>query len=299
MTTFLDLLRERRRLLQNPYAFVDELVAHDAVKQDRFRLENPYAHMDEVLTTERQVQRSFDESPNKFGRVQRKRRSDAQLEEFSREVQNALWNRRKELFGTVHLDPIAILDPALALRAHGFEVISVETLGQFASSEGAFEVAGSIDRRQRLVRISAQFSRDIQTFTLAHEFGHALLHEGTGLHRDRALDGTSVVRHPDEREANRFATFFLMPSKQVRRAFQERFGASSVRFDEQATFERVHKKANVRRLAARRLASMNQYNGASFTSLAELFRVSVEAMAIRLEELEVFALTGNLPGSKA
>lgn len=296
MKTFIEVLHERRKILQNPYAFLDELVEHGAVKQDRFRLENPYAHIDDVIRSSQQVQR-FDGiagSTKAPPQGKRRRRSDTQLEEYVREIQMGLWERRQELLGTAHTDPIAILDPAVALRAYGFQVVSVESLGQFASSEGMFEVAGSIDKRQKLVQISAQFSRDIQTFTLAHEFGHALLHEATGLHRDRGLDGTYSVRDPDEREANRFATFFLMPSKQVRRAFEERFGSPAVRFDERATFGRVRKNADIRRMAARRLASMTQYNGSSFTSLADHFHVSVEAMAIRLEELKLFVLAGNL-----
>lgn len=300
MNSFIDALHERRRLLQNPYAFATELAEQEDLRQDRLRLENPYAHADAIRTTLQQIRRFDGISVGDKAPVRRRRQrlSDSELEEFVRNIQVGLWERRLDLLGSDYSNPLAILDPTIVLRDHGYEVVAAESLGQFGSSEGMFEVAGSIDRKQRRVHVSTQFPRDVQMFTLAHELGHALLHEGTSLHRDRGLDGTFQVRDPDEREANRFATFFLMPSKQVRRAFEERFGSRSVRFDERATFERVHKRADVRRMAGRRLASSDRHQGVSFTPLADLFQVSVEAMAIRLEELGLFVLTGNLPGSK-
>jgi Zn-dependent peptidase ImmA (M78 family) len=298
MKTLLDVLHERRKILQNPYAFVDELAELENVRQDRFRLENPYAHIDQISAGAQPIQR-FDGIAELVRRPEgahrARRRTELELEIIVRDVQLGLWNNRRALFGTEDLDPIDVLDPAVALRARGYQVIEVESLGQFAASDGVFEVAGSIDRDRNRIHVSTQFSRAIQGFTLAHELGHALLHEATGLHRDRALDGSSSSRDPDEREANRFGTLFLMPSKQVRRVFEESFGLTRVRVDERATFRgKIPKKANIRRMAARRIASMGQYNGVSFVPLAERFHVSLEAMAIRLEELELFILSNNL-----
>jgi Zn-dependent peptidase ImmA (M78 family) len=299
MKTYADVLRERRKILGNPYAYMDELTDMEALKLDRLRLENPYAHADDISKKAQSVQR-FDSIAVSVKRPAKskpsKRRSSAELEEFVRDVQLGLWKKRRELFGSDNVDPLAVLDPAVALKAYGFNVVALDSLGQFATSDGVFEVAGCIDKDRKLVQISTQFPTTVRAFTLAHEFGHALLHEATGLHRDRPLDGTTSMRDEDEREANRFATLFLMPAKQVRRAFEDMFGSVPVRFDERSTFrDKLPPHANVRRLAARRLASMTQYSGLSFFSLAERFHVSVEAMAIRLEELETFVLSNNLP----
>ena len=65
-----------------------------------------------------------------------------------------------------------------------------------------------------------------QRFTIAHELGHALLHEGDELHVDhgfsvnfrspRSSEGTSV----EEVEANTFAATLLIPFTMLRRELQ-------------------------------------------------------------------------------
>lgn len=299
MKSHLDVLRERRKVLQNPYAFADELDTFQLLSQDKRRLENPYAHIEQ--TDSRPIAR-FDgiQQRDKPKAAQlRRRRTEAELEESVRQIQLRLWAKRSRLFGPGDIDPIRVLDPAVALLNEGYEVKELDTLGQFSRPDGVFEVAGLIDKQHKLVQFSRQFARSEQRFTLAHELGHATLHDFAVMHRDRSLDGTSHAIDFDEREANRFATLFLMPAKQVLRAFEARFGASPVRFDERATFgNRAPRGPNLRRAASRRLSTITQHNGSSFSSLADSFGVSVGAMAIRLEELNLFILSNNLPASR-
>jgi Zn-dependent peptidase ImmA (M78 family) len=301
MSTLLRALHERKKLLQNPYAFVDELDQIESMKRDRARLENPYAHINELAETTRTVAR-FDSLavPKPLAPNGNHRRSDSQLEDFVRDVQLKLWAERAKLFGNRNLDPIDVLDPAVALKSLGFHLTMVDSLGQFSTKGSTFEVAATIDKRKQLVEVSRQFNLASLQFTLAHELGHALLHETAELHRDRALDGSGAVLDPDEREANRFATLFLMPARQVRRVLEQNLGFVPVRVDERALFAgKVTRGANIKRLVARHIANLSQFNGVRFVPLAERFHVSIETMAIRLEELELFVLSDNLKGRAA
>lgn len=58
----------------------------------------------------------------------------------------------------------------------------------------------------------------------AHELGHALLHVGLeAMHRDRPVDGPYNSTDIKERQANKFAACFLMPSKLVEITFEQLF----------------------------------------------------------------------------
>ena len=82
------------------------------------------------------------------------------------------------------------------------------------------------NKNEKLVQVSKQFPQETQNFTAAHELGHAILHKQTVLHRDRPLDGSSnTPRIREEMQADKFATFFLMPSKLVEDIFFEMFVA--------------------------------------------------------------------------
>jgi Zn-dependent peptidase ImmA (M78 family) len=113
------------------------------------------------------------------------------------------------------------------------------------------------------------------------------------LHRDRALDGTGgPSREPRETEADLFASFFLLPEKPVREAFKQKFLTELFVLNEGTAFalgskdlESLQSRCRTLRDLARVLANAERYNGAHFHSLASQFRVSAEAMAIRIEEL--------------
>ena len=146
------------------------------------------------------------------------------IERIVRNLQNEMWLRRAELFPSVDdVDPLQILDPELALRSLGYRVVMRESLGQHAAGRDSFEVAGIVDNFNETVEISRRFSPVIRNFTTAHELGHAVLDQGSGLYRDRGLDGGGLgPRDPRESEADIFASYFLLPEKQVRAAFRKR-----------------------------------------------------------------------------
>lgn len=293
MTTVLEALRDRRRILQNPYAFAEELDEIESRKRDRLRLENPYAHDDDVARLSRPVLRFDGIASGLHGNGQDnvRRRAKRDLQKFVRELQVDLWTNREALFGTRDVDPVAVLDPAIVLQRLGYNVVLKESLGRFATVGGAVEVAATINQREKLVEFSGQFNLASRNFTLAHELAHALLHETVELHRDRAVDGGSGDGDVRELEANQFAKLFLMPEKLIRRVLEENVGFAPVRVNTNGMFAGKKVRGNLNRAVARELAKMTRANGRNFASLAERFRVSIETMAIRLEELNLFVLS--------
>jgi len=189
-----------------------------------------------------------------------------------------------------------ILSPSLALESLGYTVQVEESLGQYSANGELFEVAGILNNKNNQAQISRRFSPVIRNFTTAHELGHAVLHEGAGLHRDRALDGSSNSRsrNSKEAEADIFAAYFLLPEKQVRAAFEKIFLTQLFTLDDNTAFaltsgslESLQDRCRTLRDLTRLLASAVRYNRIHVNSLANQFNVSTEVMAIRLEELHL------------
>jgi Zn-dependent peptidase ImmA (M78 family) len=259
-TSLLDRISENRRLLGNPYAYLDGDGRMSATP---------------VLV------------PIMKGG------GYTDIESRARELQIDLWRRRKELGFSSETRPLDVLNPELALQELGFDVHLEETLGFFRDGlSREIEVAGIIDTERQIVRVSRRVQPEVRLFTLAHELGHAALGHKTGLHRDRSLSGDAISRDPEEAAADKFATAFLMPRKQVCSEFEAAFLASSFVITEATayaltrsdlqTFQRTYSS---KRAVARLLASIDRFNGNQVVPLNRIFRVSVEAMAIRLEEL--------------
>jgi Zn-dependent peptidase ImmA (M78 family) len=289
-----------RRLLGNPYAhieYLEEMASEEhatnrdrKIAESRLLLQNPYAYLDGKGNFNAVV--GNDSAKPRYY-------SDRDIEERVTALQIRLWKERASLWnGIIPDDPIDVLDPAIALRIVGYQYELAETLGQYRSAGRLVEVAGLIDPLSKTVRISGQFPLSVQTFTAAHELGHALLHEiGRAVHRDRPMDGTVPSREKGEWEADKFATYFLMPAKLVRARFVGVFKTEHFYLNEEARFalsgsssQDALKKGSTLRDLSRKLASIERYDGQQFVSLAKQFRVSVEAMAIRLEELELLAV---------
>jgi Zn-dependent peptidase ImmA (M78 family) len=265
----------QRRLLQNPYAYIEDV---ETIAADRTNIERIVRDSNAPLA-----------QGSKF--------SKQQIERRARQLQRQLWNQYSNEAGAQPGDPVDLLDPETAFQLIGYSVAIEEGLGQYRSGSTLIEVAGLIDRAKRRVHISRQFSPRVRRFTLAHELGHALLHPfANGIHRDRPMDGTWISREPQELEADHFAACFLMPRRLLRSRFAECFGVSEFLLTEEAAFalygstsEDLLKDGTARRDLARRLATAEQYNGRRFQSLADQFYVSSEAMAIRLEQLDLVA----------
>lgn len=306
-------ITQSRRLLRNPYAYLDDSGGYsalpyiakpssDEIARSRRLMQDPYAHLDEsggfsALLNSSHMQADSC-SPVEQEIIERNRHSHIEIEQQVKNLHKRMWqNRNKIWFNAMPSNPIDMLDPVIALKFVGFDCDLVETLGQFNNRGKLTEVAGTIDKSLSKVRISRQFQQNIRNFTAAHELGHALLHQTDGLHRDRPLNGETISRDPVESEADKFATFFLIPRKLVKTTFEKFFLTDKFSIEEatahalcQGDFVTLKNKCKTLRSLSKMLASAEQYNGLHFTSLAKQFRVSTEAMAIRLEELELVVL---------
>ncbi|WNL48094.1 ImmA/IrrE family metallo-endopeptidase [Dyella sp. BiH032] len=311
-------IAELRHLYQNPYAFIEyldeldeptsvpmELADADGAKLSASRkvLEDPYAYLDgdggfsagivEATITTRSNDAGSKGAHAASSNNRKRRYNDAEIEAKAIALQRRLWRERDQLWeGAPPTNPIEVLDIRKALGLVGYDLVFESGLGNDPRTH--IEVAGLIDRDAKVVKASLQFVEPAyQRFTLAHELGHAVLHpDGGGIHRDRPLDGMTRSREPGEREADRFATFFLMPEKLLRECFVQRFGTECFVLTDDTAFalsrttsDAVQEKNPTLRHLARTLAAAETYNSRASKSLAAQFGVSVGAMAIRLEEL--------------
>lgn len=219
------------------------------------------------------------------------------IENIVRNLQIEVWENRHRIWKEkVPENKIDVLDPAVVFDCLGYHFEVAATLGHKETYNGIIEVAGYIDKSEMYAGVSAQFPPQTRNFTAAHELGHAFLHDASGLHRDRPLDGSSLQgpRPRVEREADKFASYFLMPEKIVRDVFADYFSTERFTINEDTAFaligtssESLKSRCRTLRDLARILASAEHYGGRFFNSIASRFHVSIEAMAIRLEELEL------------
>jgi len=221
--------------------------------------------------------------------------SNRAIENVAIRLQRILWKHRHFVWKKdTPENPIDILSPEDALRKLGYHFQRTLTLGQNLDERGNIEVAGVIDKQHKYVAVSGQFPPETQNFTVAHELGHALLHKQTLLFRDGPLDGSSMTGSSVEYQANKFASYFLMPTIQIKKVFQQLFLYEKFIINEQTAFALTassssdlrNKLKNLHSLS-RFLAGVEYFNHKPFASISKQFGVSVEAMAIRLEELNL------------
>jgi Zn-dependent peptidase ImmA (M78 family) len=221
----------------------------------------------------------------------------AEIEEIVTKLQNTIWIYRDLIWKKeIPATPLEILNPRNAIKVLGYVFNEEETLGHHRINGVMYEIAGMIDNQKKTVSISKKFALEIRNFTTAHELGHALLHKQGILHRDRPLDGSKMggPRDIKEKQADRFATYFLMPKKQVQNYFEELFKLEKFVINERTAIAlgkgrstEMRVKYQDLRSLSKLIATTEHFDGRSFLSLAKIFNVSVEAMAIRLEELEL------------
>jgi len=265
-----------REILQNPYAYDNGLGGYDAYIVNA-------AQCKKTLMVKK--------NSEKYAVW-----SDGEIKTKAREMLVLLWRQKDKLWKEgAPIDPVDLIDPEKALGLLGYDVILVDYLGEYYSGSDKFEVAGEIDKKAKKVRICRNLPRQTHMFTMAHELGHAILHEGLSLHRDKPVDGFSGIgRNKKEKEADRFAVNFLMPEKLVQERFEQAFGTDNFELTDETGFalqmagykDLLDRDVSLRQLA-RILAKTGSYAGNFFNSLASQFGVSVEAMAIRLEELRL------------
>jgi formiminotetrahydrofolate cyclodeaminase len=223
--------------------------------------------------------------------------SKTELSEIARNLQLELWKNRKEIWPHAEpVHPIHIIDPGVTFRLHGYDYEEVTTLGIDRIDGENVEIAGYVDLEQRTARISKKFSLEMRRFTAAHELGHAILHNGAVMFRDRGLDGGPVTanRPRSETEADSFAAFFLMPELQVNELFRMKYGVEAFVADKNTAFAlgfqsltAMKNRLPTLRHVSVHLATVDMYSGNPSRSLSDVFGVSPLALAIRIEELGI------------
>jgi Zn-dependent peptidase ImmA (M78 family)/formiminotetrahydrofolate cyclodeaminase len=219
--------------------------------------------------------------------------TDENIEMYSIALQNVIWKHKTTIWGkNISLHPIDILKPETIFRKGLSYNCYVREEIDPTSENSQIQAAGIINQGNKIVLISSKVKKEVQNFTFAHELGHALLHKKMILHRDLPIDGSKMNRDIQEYQADKFASYFLMPKKQVIAIFKEIFLTDKFIIDENSAFNLVKKGPNKLRMEcknmrglSRKLASAETYNNEYFKSISEIFNVSVETMAIRLEEI--------------
>lgn len=221
---------------------------------------------------------------------------DLNIEQCVRDLQNLVWTYRHLIWKkNTPKKELQILRPDLILkRVLGYDYFSSSRFGIPSEAGKIIEVAGIIDQPNRLVAVSNAFSPEVQKFTAAHELGHAILHNQPILHRDIPTDciGKRKTRDKTELEADKFASYFLMPRKSIEKEFENIFSTRLLELNENTAFKfggrntsDIRRECKNLRGFSRKLATLDSFDNRQFPSLSDKFGVSKEAIAIRLEEL--------------
>jgi formiminotetrahydrofolate cyclodeaminase/Zn-dependent peptidase ImmA (M78 family) len=259
------------------------------------------ADRQKVLKEETEASHAFDLELENLKRkfLVSQRLSSDQIENFVTGIQNLAWDYKESLWrNEVEMSHLDILDPKIILKKLGYQYDQYQSLGLHEMNGESVEVAGLIDTDKKYVVISENFSFETIAFTSAHELGHALLHPGHVLHRDRPIDGsnTTITKDFRERQADKFAACFLMPRKLVLKEFKARFGVDRIHLDNRIAVELGTTVSELRKYCksaqdfGKILANVSQVTYRTFGSLANEFGVSSGAMGIRLDELGVVTI---------
>jgi formiminotetrahydrofolate cyclodeaminase/Zn-dependent peptidase ImmA (M78 family) len=218
--------------------------------------------------------------------------TNVDIEKLARDIQNSLFQYKDVLtWNNMSGKPLELLNSKEVLKLLNFQSIELQSLGTNQYNE---EIAGIIDTSLFEVRISKMYSKEIMNFTLAHELGHALLHNDVINHRERPFDSYSdrVKRPTKEYQADKFASFFLMPEKLVITTFKDLFGTTLIKLNEESALSLTNSSLSSLRNRVRNLrdwsrivSNCTKIGIIPIDSMSKIFNVSVEAMAIRLEEL--------------
>lgn len=219
-----------------------------------------------------------------------------QIEQKVSELHQEIWRNRHKIWPYGSPSPIEMLNPEIACRVLKIKYQEYEEFGSLFGFRGSkFKVAGLVDRQAGKIAVANNFSSEEIRFTAAHEIGHWLLHPQQTMFRDRPLSKAWESKRPQkEEEADYFAACYLMPKNLLGNHFKKRFLTIPFHFNDDTSYllnpqdpdMLLHSEEGSMDRALV-LAKCGFYNGQRFYPLANEFKVSITAMAIRLEELNL------------
>jgi Zn-dependent peptidase ImmA (M78 family) len=215
----------------------------------------------------------------------------------AREVLSSFWRNREKIW-PVAPDADSFFPVKVDVLASDHIGLSLERPEAIESEAVGFEVAGTMDRPNRRITIAQRFPSEYRRFTTAHEIGHWFLHPGLSYHRDRPMQGgehSNPARKPIEQEADLFAAELLMPRKRLLDRFSDTFGTPISGKDknkiealwlhgQHLSLSRLQAELRLRSLL---VAEAGSFDYRIFVPLYKDFGVSLTAMAIQLEDLEL------------
>jgi hypothetical protein len=224
-----------------------------------------------------------------------------QIENEAIRLRTEIWEERSKYWPGRHPHPFDVLEPQIAANHLGYEMHFVPDLSlPLGDANAAHETAGVLDQRGKRILVADCFGAEVRRFTAAHELGHiVLMHDDKNhlLHRDMPIVGLEQQAHdPVEREANFFAGCYLIPPKFLAKIVENMFGAAPLVFNYAAAswlrpndlgsllYAPEGSLVRYRAIATARSFAGRQFGG---RNLADLFKVSVGTMAIRLRERDL------------
>ncbi|MBA82683.1 cyclodeaminase/cyclohydrolase family protein [Leeuwenhoekiella sp.] len=286
---------------------INDLSYTQKINQEVDRLKSEYNRLNKIstskidsLSTEVNSNIEIQSKVNKLlsNLKGKKKVLDSDIEKYVIEFQEILWVHKDDIWKKNKPENlIEVLNPKIAFKKIlGYDFYETSQIPKDKENREELELAGIIDQTKRLVLISNDFPNATKNFTAAHELGHAFMHNNLVMHRDMSLESSSKLTRRDYKEiqADKFASFFLMPKEQVINSFKNKFLTNQFIINEDSTFllnggspSILRSECKNIRGLSRKLASVEFYASKPFTSLADTFNVSKEAMAIRLEELNL------------
>ncbi|MFT6334294.1 MAG: formiminotetrahydrofolate cyclodeaminase/Zn-dependent peptidase ImmA (M78 family) [Halioglobus sp.] len=275
------------------------IIKRDHLKAEYKRLQKANDERLEMMDTfaERNNQLKYKIDQLKGALLYKKYLNNNEIEELARNMlltmhkyQDVIWKDGRSR------SPLETIDATKLLKLLEYDCKDISSCGTNEHNE---EIAGIINKDNYTVRLSKQYPKEVRNFTRSHELGHALLHTEVIQHRDRPyyMVCNKHGRVSAEYQADKFASYFLMPKKVMKSIFIRTFGTDSLVLNEETAYAvtnsslgTLNKKVHNLRDWSRIVASSVMYNSSPIISMTSVFNISVEAMAIRLEELQLIII---------